>query len=101
LAETAIEPQYLGIHNQDPRRAPAMGTLELEPFEGSMSLKEMVRRSTMKVEREIIQQALRRTGGNKAKAARILQIDYKTMHTKAKEYGLISSRPRKLLHETA
>jgi two-component system nitrogen regulation response regulator GlnG len=29
-----------------------------------------------------------RTGGNKAKAARLLQVDYKTLHTKVKEYGI-------------
>jgi two-component system nitrogen regulation response regulator GlnG len=35
-----------------------------------------------------ILQALRRTGGNKAKAARLLQVDYKTLHSKVKEYGI-------------
>lgn len=55
---------------------------------GELPLKEIVRRNTMKLEREVLTQALRRTGGNKAKAARLLQIDYKTMHTKVKEYGI-------------
>jgi DNA-binding NtrC family response regulator len=32
--------------------------------------------------------ALRKTGGNKAKAARLLQVDYKTLYTKVKEYGI-------------
>ncbi|MFA6235453.1 MAG: helix-turn-helix domain-containing protein [Bacteroidota bacterium] len=32
---------------------------------------------------------MKRTGWNKAKAARILQIDYKTMQTKVKEYKLL------------
>jgi transcriptional regulator with GAF, ATPase, and Fis domain len=32
--------------------------------------------------------ALRRAGGNKAKAARLLQVDYKTLHSKVKEYGI-------------
>ena len=31
---------------------------------------------------------LKFTGGNKARAARLLQVDYKTMHTKAKKFGI-------------
>ena len=31
---------------------------------------------------------LKRTGGNKSQAARILKIDYKTMHYKVKNYGI-------------
>ena len=33
-------------------------------------------------------EALRKTGGNKAKAARLLQIDRKTLHTKIQQYGI-------------
>jgi two-component system nitrogen regulation response regulator GlnG len=55
---------------------------------GEVTLREMVRCSTIRVEREVIARALHRTGGNKAKAARLLQIDYKTMHSKVKEYGI-------------
>jgi len=40
------------------------------------------------IERTAIMCALRRTGVNKAKAARLLQVDYKTLHTKVKEYGI-------------
>ncbi len=32
--------------------------------------------------------AEKKTGGNKAKAARLLQIDYTTMHAKLKQYGI-------------
>jgi len=35
-----------------------------------------------------LSQVLRKTKGNKAEAARILQIDYKTIHTKIKQYGI-------------
>jgi two-component system nitrogen regulation response regulator GlnG len=52
------------------------------------SLREIVRQSTVAVERDVLAQALLRTKGNKAAAARMLQIDYKTMLTKMKEYGL-------------
>ncbi|RLB06568.1 MAG: hypothetical protein DRG50_05285, partial [Deltaproteobacteria bacterium] len=40
------------------------------------------------VEREVLTQTLRKTSGNKAKAARLLQIDYKTIHSKVKKYGI-------------
>ncbi|MFH0982020.1 MAG: sigma-54 dependent transcriptional regulator [Planctomycetota bacterium] len=51
-------------------------------------LKEIVRRRVRQLERDVLIQALRETGGNKARAARMLQIDYKTMHTKIREYEI-------------
>jgi DNA-binding NtrC family response regulator len=53
-----------------------------------LPLKEIVRRSILTVEKEVLAQALKYTGGNKAKAARLLQIDYKTMHTKVRRFGI-------------
>ena len=35
--------------------------------------------------------AMRLAEGNKAKAARLLQIDYKTIHTKLKRFGMTDS----------
>ncbi len=55
-----------------------------------ISLKDIVHRTREKVEREVLTQTLRKTDGNKAKAARMLQVDYKTMHTKLRHYGLDS-----------
>ena len=55
---------------------------------GDRALREIVRGNTVHVERMAIVHALRRTGGNKAKAARLLQVDYKTLHSKVKEYGI-------------
>ncbi|MEE9402251.1 MAG: sigma-54 dependent transcriptional regulator, partial [Desulfobacteria bacterium] len=55
---------------------------------GDLSLKQIVRSNTMAIEREVIVQALKYTGGNKAKAARLLKIDYKTIHTKVKTLGI-------------
>ena len=52
------------------------------------SLKELVRRKTVEVERQALTEALKKTGGNKAKAARLLQIDYTTMHAKLKQYAI-------------
>jgi two-component system nitrogen regulation response regulator GlnG len=53
-----------------------------------LTLREISKRNTIHVERLAIAQALRRTGGNKTKAARLLQVDYKTLHSKVKEYGI-------------
>ncbi|MGD0773943.1 MAG: sigma-54 dependent transcriptional regulator [Candidatus Solibacter sp.] len=53
-----------------------------------LPLREIVERNKVHVERMAIVQALRRTGGNKAMAARLLQVDYKTLHSKVKEYGI-------------
>jgi DNA-binding NtrC family response regulator len=55
---------------------------------GDRSLREIVRGNTVHVERLAIVLALRKAGGNKAKAARLLQVDYKTLHSKVKEYGI-------------
>lgn len=61
--------------------------IEGMPWQGS-SLKEIIRRNTLGIEREVLIKALKYTGGNKAKAARLLQIDYKTIHTKVKQLGI-------------
>jgi two-component system nitrogen regulation response regulator GlnG len=57
-------------------------------FKEQASLRQLVRHVTELVEKEIIAKALRETGGNKAQAARMLHVDYKTIHTKVKHYGL-------------
>ena len=48
------------------------------------SYKDILHQQIVVLEREMISQALEHTGGNKAKAARLLRIDYKTIHTKVK-----------------
>jgi DNA-binding NtrC family response regulator len=53
-----------------------------------LPMREIMRRNAIAVEREILTEVLRKTGGNKAKAARLLQIDYKTIHSKVKQYGI-------------
>lgn len=78
----------------DLKTAPANGNgLALNPKVSGLSLKgpslkEIVRRCTKDVEREVLSQVLKSTGGNKAKAARMLQIDYKTIHTKVKQLAI-------------
>ena len=52
------------------------------------TLSEIVSQSVQLVEKEVLTAVLKFTGGNKARAARLLQVDYKTMHTKAKKFGI-------------
>jgi len=54
----------------------------------SVSLKEMINRFSKNTERRIILEALKRTNCNKAEAARLLKINYKTLYLKIKEYNL-------------
>jgi len=58
-----------------------------EPWKG-LSLKEIIQQSSSAVEREVLLHVLKATGGNKAKAARLLKIDYKTIHEKVKKLGI-------------
>ncbi len=87
LAEDLVTEKLLDI-----KRAPIPGMAFTPKVEGTpwreMPLKEIVRRSVVSVEKEVLTQALKHTRGNKAKAARLLQIDYKTIHTKLKQFGI-------------
>lgn len=53
-----------------------------------LPLKEIVRRRRMTVERLAVSEALRRTAGNKARAARLLGISCATLRSKMKLYDI-------------
>jgi two-component system nitrogen regulation response regulator GlnG len=63
------------------------------------SMKQIVERAVGDIEREALLEALRRAAGNKAGAARLLRIDYKTLYSKLKKYGL-HPNSRTLLSDT-
>ncbi|MGQ0708638.1 MAG: sigma-54-dependent transcriptional regulator [Rhodoferax sp.] len=65
---------------------------EFLEYEGVLPLKELVARVTGQMERAILLQVLRQTDWNKAQAARMLQLDYKTIHNKLKAYEISSPR---------
>jgi len=92
MAEDVVAEEHLGLGPKDGELlvedALAEHTSALGRGVSDLSLREIVRSNTVHVERTAIVHALRRTGGNKAKAARLLQVDYKTLHTKVKEYGI-------------
>ncbi len=92
LAEEVIDEEHLGLGAKASKvvvkEAPAEHSAPPDPGRSDLSLREIVRGSTVHVERTAIVHALHKTGGNKAKASRLLQVDYKTLHTKVKEYGI-------------
>ena len=52
------------------------------------SLKEIADRAAAEAECQAIRLALHATRGNKSEAARLLRVDYKTLHIKIKRYGI-------------
>lgn len=87
LAGDVITEKDLGLE-----RVPVPGLAFTPKVEGmpwkGLTLHKIVQQGVSAIEREVIGQALRYTGGNKAKAARLLGIDYKTIHQKIKNLGL-------------
>jgi two-component system nitrogen regulation response regulator GlnG len=91
LADDMITEQHMRIDCVSPKLTlPDPGCnqgIQETPEEG-LPLKEIMQRRIVAMEREILAHVLRETGGNKAKAARLLHIDYKTIHSKVRQYGI-------------
>lgn len=92
--------QRLGLAQAE-QRWPGSGRLRACPLCDSaallasgddLSLKELVGRVTVQMERSILLQVLKLTDGNKAQAARMLHLDYKTIHNKLKVYEISSTQ---------
>src|SRR3990172_476567 len=85
LADEVIHAEHLGPEVDPGQREKSsnivLGTLP----EGALSLKAIVHRSTKQVECEVLTRVLQKTAGNKAEAARLLHIDYKTIHAKLRQ----------------
>ncbi len=63
--------------------------LEVKQYlEKDTPLYEIIRGATNEIEKQVIIQVLAKTGGNKSKAARMLQIDRMTLYSKIKELQL-------------
>lgn len=87
LADEVIHAEHLGPEVTPASVKPSNIVLGTLP-NGPLSLKAIVHRTTMQVEREVLTRVLQKTGGNKAEAARLLHIDYKTIHTKLRQCGI-------------
>ncbi len=87
LCRDLVGPEHLSALGGTPLQAPPAADVSLA--EGR-SLKEVRQRAAEEVERQVIRQVLRQTKGNKSQAAKILKIDYKTLYSKTKQYGIRS-----------
>lgn len=79
LADTVIKPEHLGIQL-------CLNVSILD--EATKTLSEITHSAVRQAEGEAIQRALQLTDGNKAKAAELLGVSYKTLLTKVREYRL-------------
>jgi DNA-binding NtrC family response regulator len=85
LASEVIEPEHLSLLPVDP--SPGKGCRE-EPAPADHSLKQIAEAATVDAEGRAIRTTLQATRGNKSEAARLLRVDYKTLHIKMKQYGI-------------
>ena len=81
-----ILPEHLTVLGMGTRSA-AAPLVSLGAFP-AMPLRDIVRQFSRDIEQKIISEALDKTGGNKSRAAKMLQIDYKTILTKINAYKL-------------
>jgi DNA-binding NtrC family response regulator len=85
-----IHPRHLSLSFRDRTPAPAAEP-DASPWatlDWSGTLAEVSRRVMTEVERRKIELALKEAAGNRGRAAELLQISYKTLTTKLREYGL-------------
>ncbi len=79
-----IAPANLSLSAASPRRKVDFQ----RDLEKGVSLREITKKVTREVERDIIKQTLEKENGNKSRAAKILKIDRMTLYSKLKEFQL-------------
>jgi DNA-binding NtrC family response regulator len=89
LAQEVIEREHLAIPPASCAAPPSgpRSMLAGIPTRGS-SLKEVADLAAEEAEGQAIRLALQATAGNKSEAARLLHVDYKTLHLKMKRFGI-------------
>ena len=83
IAEQIITEKHLDITEME-APAPVRAPIVRETPQGDVPLKELVHQGSQAIEQKALTTVLGFTGWNKAKAARILCIDYKTLYRKVK-----------------
>jgi sigma-54 dependent transcriptional regulator, acetoin dehydrogenase operon transcriptional activator AcoR len=88
FASESILPEHL---SQEITSASRSTTFSIQTnLEEIRPMKEVSREVVSHLEKEVILRALERSGGNKVKTARWLEIDYKTLFNKIKQYDIVS-----------
>ena len=87
LANGAVDAEHVRLR-KEPRTQTFPRECDLAVLQEEKSMQDIVRDHTAKLERLVLEQTLRRCHGNKAEVARLLRMDYKTIHTKLKKYGI-------------
>jgi len=85
FASEVIEPANFSFLSADAFPPTAVGC---QPALVGRSLRVIADAAAADAEQQAIRQALRATNGNRGKAARELQIDYKTLYLKMKQYRI-------------
>jgi transcriptional regulator with PAS, ATPase and Fis domain len=89
-----IHSRHLSLSFSAPASADAAievnGANALRAIDMAGSLADVTRRAVMEVERVKIDQALKEAGGNRGRAAELLQVGFKTLMAKLREHGLES-----------
>jgi DNA-binding NtrC family response regulator len=85
-----LHPRHLNLSFRDaaPRADPGDGDSPWAKIDLSGTLSEASRRVLAEVERRKIEQALKDAAGNRGRAAELLQVSYKTLIGKLREYGI-------------
>lgn len=92
LTNSQVQPDIAQQHiNNIPDKTLTGGVVSLNlnvKYNDDISLHDVVSNCVNSAEKQLITEVLKRTGGNKSKASKILKIDYKTIHYKIKKYGI-------------
>jgi len=84
-----IHPRHLNLSFRQPVVPVATSPWDQIDLTGTLS--DATRRVTIEVERRKIEQAIRDAAGNRVRAAELLQVSYKTLQQKLKDYGFIDA----------
>ena len=82
-----IHPRHLNLSFRANAGAPIVQS-PWEQIDLSGTMSDALRRVTAEVEKRKVEQAVREAGGNKQRAAEMLQISYKTLLQRLKDYGI-------------
>lgn len=91
LAEEQIDVEHIRLPSQD-RSTLAAASAPVSDAQalpvGERSMREILLDNKQQLERLLLGKAMGLAHGNKAEAARLLQVDYKTIYNKLKQFGL-------------